>query len=339
MYASASRDPRQQPAYFDDGAAMDPLDEDDYDDPPRPRRRGGLLTAVTLIGCAMIGTAGAYGYRTYYVGPSADRAPPVISAETSPNKVVASAEGQTGKFIQDRLGSLPQNERVVSREEQPVDIATSSSNPRVIYPSTGAPSGFPPRSPLGADGSSSEPASGGADGSARPSTKRTGEARPVRTLRIRPEGSDAPEPAALPAPSRSVAPARKSRGPISLDSQEGTTPPAPRERVATAPSTTQSLPPAPRLSSVQAEAPAGGSYAVQLSSQRSEAEAQASFRSLQGKFPDQLGDRSPMVRRVDLGPKGIYYRALVGPFASSDEAGQFCSGLKAAGGQCFIQRN
>jgi hypothetical protein len=78
---------------------------------------------------------------------------------------------------------------------------------------------------------------------------------------------------------------------------------------------------------------------VQLSSQRSEAEAQASYRSLQSKYPDQLSDRSVMIKRVDLGTKGVYYRAMVGPFASSDEASQFCSDLKAVGGQCLIQRN
>jgi cell division septation protein DedD len=84
---------------------------------------------------------------------------------------------------------------------------------------------------------------------------------------------------------------------------------------------------------------AAGEYVVQVSSQRSEADAQASFRSLQEKFPSQLGDRTAIVRRADLGAKGIYYRALTGPFASAGDADQFCSSLKAAGGQCIIQRN
>ena len=65
----------------------------------------------------------------------------------------------------------------------------------------------------------------------------------------------------------------------------------------------------------------------------------SSYRSLQSKYPDQLSDRSVMIKRVDLGAKGVYYRALVGPFASSEEASQLCSDLKAAGGQCLIQRN
>jgi hypothetical protein len=78
---------------------------------------------------------------------------------------------------------------------------------------------------------------------------------------------------------------------------------------------------------------------VQVSSQRSEADAQAAFRSLQGKFPDQLGGKPSLIHKVDLGEKGIYYRAMVGPFGNSSEAGALCSSLKAAGGQCIVQKN
>ena len=84
---------------------------------------------------------------------------------------------------------------------------------------------------------------------------------------------------------------------------------------------------------------ANGSYAVQISSQRSETEAQASFQALQGKYPNVLGGRQPIIRRADLGSRGTYYRAMVGPFASSDQANELCSSLKAAGGQCIVQRN
>jgi len=83
----------------------------------------------------------------------------------------------------------------------------------------------------------------------------------------------------------------------------------------------------------------GGGYAVQVSSQRSEAEAQAAFRSQQSKYPGQLGGKQPLINKVDLGAKGIYYRVMVGPFASGSEASQLCSSLKAVGGQCIIQRN
>ena len=47
----------------------------------------------------------------------------------------------------------------------------------------------------------------------------------------------------------------------------------------------------------------------------------------------------PLIKRADLGEKGVYYRAMVGPFGSPDEASQFCGSLKSAGGQCVVQRN
>jgi len=85
---------------------------------------------------------------------------------------------------------------------------------------------------------------------------------------------------------------------------------------------------------------AAGGYVVQVSAQRSKADAEAFFRSLQKKFPNLLGGRTPIVQRADLGAKGIYYRTMVGPFASAGEADQFCGRFKAAGGgQCIIQRN
>ena len=59
---------------------------------------------------------------------------------------------------------------------------------------------------------------------------------------------------------------------------------------------------------------------MQVSSQKNEADAQASYRALQSKFPTVLGSRPPVIKRVDLGDKGVYYRAMVGPFGSAEEA-------------------
>jgi cell division septation protein DedD len=87
-------------------------------------------------------------------------------------------------------------------------------------------------------------------------------------------------------------------------------------------------------------APGGsGGYLVQVASQKNEADAQASYRALQGKYPSVLASRSPVIKRADLGDKGVYYRAMVGPFGTPDEAKQFCGNLKTAGGQCVVQGN
>ena len=98
-------------------------------------------------------------------------------------------------------------------------------------------------------------------------------------------------------------------------------------------------PASPATNPAQPRRANGGGYLVQVSSQKNEADAQASYRALQGKFPTVLGSRSPVIKRADLGEKGVYYRAMVGPFGSPDEATQFCGSLKSAGGQCVVQRN
>ena len=83
----------------------------------------------------------------------------------------------------------------------------------------------------------------------------------------------------------------------------------------------------------------GGGYAVQVTSERTEIRAHDAFRALQAKYPNQLRGRQPIIRRADLGAAGIHYRALVGPFGSAKKAAKLCSGLKAAGGDCIIQKN
>jgi hypothetical protein len=61
---------------------------------------------------------------------------------------------------------------------------------------------------------------------------------------------------------------------------------------------------------------------------------------LQSRYPNQLSDREATVSRVDLGAKGIHYRALFGPFASAGDANQVCRSLKAAGNdQCIVHKN
>ena len=104
---------------------------------------------------------------------------------------------------------------------------------------------------------------------------------------------------------------------------------------------TEQAPNSPPISSPSdAATPASnGGYVVQVSSERSDSGAQASFKTLQSKYPTVLGSRSALIRRVDLGEKGIVYRAQVGPFDTVDQARQFCGSLKAAGGHCIVQRN
>jgi cell division protein FtsN len=170
------------------------------------------------------------------------------------------------------------------------------------------------------------------------------EPRKIKTLAVKGDAAEnggIPAGAAAPPPnpvSRTVAApvAPVARNPASANASANTP-------MALVPQGGQPSEPAPtRMAATnpaQAVPAASGGYLVQISSQRNEADAQASFRALQSKFSSVLGSHSPVIRRADLGEKGVYYRAMVGPFGSSDEASQFCGSLKSAGGQCIVQRN
>ena len=78
-----------------------------------------------------------------------------------------------------------------------------------------------------------------------------------------------------------------------------------------------------------------GGMMVQVSSQRSEDAARATFSDLQKRYPSILGGYDADIQRADLGDRGIYFRVRVGPFASAN-AQSLCGALKDAGGACVL---
>jgi hypothetical protein len=291
-------------AYRDDAYGYDEAYEGygEADQGEEPRR-GKKLAVLAILALAVVGTGGAYAYRSLHGVASAPVEPPVIKAETAPVKVVPPTQAAERKLVQDRLASAGGTERLVSREETPVDVTSKTQGePRIVFPPLTR-NAAPATVAAAASGASSQPAS------ATPGA----EPRKIRTVAVRPD-----QPA--PATAAPAAPAPRAANPpvaLALDSQ----------------TRTASINPA-------AEIPVtSGGYLVQVSSQRSDADARASFRVLQGKFPSVLGNHAPVIKRADLGAKGVHYRAMVGPFGSQDQAAQFCGNLKTAGGQCFVQRN
>jgi cell division septation protein DedD len=302
--------------------------EEDYADAAPERRRGGLVIAAAVAGLALMGTAGAFGYWAWS-GSGGSSEAPLIKADTTPNKVVPATQGadtQGNKRIYDRFGDKGAGgERIVQREETPGEIKP----PRQVYPSAGGVYGpAPPAAAAPAAAAPAAPAAppGGAPASGEPRKVHTEVIRPNQVATLEPGQAVAPPPAAAPPPAPPAAAA----------------PPA-KQRAKQAPTVLSAQPPAAEAAAeppppTRSAAPAGG-YVVQLSSQRSEEEARASFQTLQTKYAAVFGDRQPLIKRADLGAKGVVYRAQVGPFPSQDQANQFCSSLKVAGGHCFVQKN
>ena len=337
LVASGHDNPHDQ-AFQDDAYAY----QDGYDETEEPvqKRRGGLTTVAVVLALAVVGTGAAFGYRTY-IGSPRSGDPPIIKADTSPTKIVPAPADGNGK-VPDRLAAGDGTEKIVPREEAPVDVnANTKAGPRMVFP------------PLNQNANPPSPASV-APSALQPSNSANGtmpnnQPRPIKTFTVRGDQADAGTPAAAvppaaaaktapaahtaaktaPAPSAANANASSANAPLSLSPQGAA--PAP----AGAPTTVATNTPVP----IAPSASSGGGYLVQVSSQKNEADAQASYRVLQGKFPSVLGSHSAVIKRADLGEKGVYYRAMVGPFGSPDEASQFCGSLKSAGGQCVVQRN
>jgi hypothetical protein len=369
----SGRPPFPSPLYPQEpegGQMPPPHDDEFYDDAPRGDRRKGLLTVAAVLALAVIGTAGAFGYRSYFSGSTSSAPPPVIRASGEPSKVApppAKADPAASKFSYDRFGDRGKDEQVVVREEKPVDSTelARSSAPRSVFPAVPA-AGSPPNSV--APSMSTAPSA-------------LGEPKRVRTVHIRPDQPDIPaipqsvaaappmplappqtnaaggiatSPEVLAAPTARAAssPAQTSRPPARVATRVAPPPTAPAANapLSLSPGGNDAPPPpvqesapvraaAPPARLASAPAASGGGYLVQVSSQRSEADAQTSYRNIQARYPSVLGSHPHLVRRADLGSRGVYYRAMVGPFGSRDQAIALCSSLKAAGGDCVVQAN
>jgi hypothetical protein len=73
---------------------------------------------------------------------------------------------------------------------------------------------------------------------------------------------------------------------------------------------------------------------VQLSSQPSAADAQASIKAMTAKYGDYFGGVKLVVQQVDLGQKGVRWRVRL-PMSSLTDAASVCAQIKAQGGDCF----
>jgi SPOR domain len=332
----SAQDLPHDPAYPDDPYAY----QDGYgDEEQAPKRGGGLVTVVVVLALAVLGTGAAFAYRTY-VGSPRSGEPPIIKAETGPTKVVPTPLDANAK-LPDRMAPGDGTEKIVPREEAPVDV-NAKSGPRVVFP----PLNQNANPPLASSVAPGAPPPAIASNGTMPNS----EPRKIRTFSVPGDGTNgATAPAATAAPPAAKPPAATARPAVPGAAATRSPPPAANAPLSLSPqAAAQPAPAAEPRTRVAATTPepaaaassgAAGGYLVQVSSQRNEADAQASFRALQGKFPAVLGSRAPLIKRADLGEKGVYYRAMVGPFGSPDEASQFCGSLKTVGGQCVVQRN
>ncbi|UWU88255.1 SPOR domain-containing protein [Bradyrhizobium yuanmingense] len=338
---TGEQDYQREPAYPDDPYA----DQSDYpeDEVEEPKKqRGGMMTVAAILALAVLGTGAAFAYKTYIGSPRSGE-PPIIKADNTPTKIVPAPTDSAVK-VPDRMVSGDGTEKIVPREEAPVDVNAKAGGPRVVFPPLNQNAN--PPSVASVSPSTVPPPSAGPSPSN--GTLPNNSPRAIRTVAVKGDQTDSAVPqsaAAKPAPAAPkpvaapVAPAAPRNPPTSANASAN-------QPMSLAPQSSPAAEPPQRIAATNptqiAPTSSGGGYIVQVSSQQSEDSAAASYRVLQSKYGSVLGSRSPVIKRVDLTDKGkgVVYRAFAGPYGSAEEATQACNNLKSAGlSACFVQRN
>ena len=112
---------------------------------------------------------------------------------------------------------------------------------------------------------------------------------------------------------------------------------APRAAVTAAPPAARPTP-KPVATPAITRSAARDDFMVQLAASRSRALARGVYSALQNNYNDLLGQRNPLILRVDLGDKGIFYRVNVPGFESRNAATAFCANLKSRGQDCLVRK-
>lgn len=326
---------------------------------PKERRgRKALMAASGLIGVLALGGALAFAYK---IGGDSDIArtggAPLIQADSRPVKVAPDKPGgkefpHANKKIYERLGG-DKSEEVVKIQPRQEDVAAAAT-------AAISGSGEPAQA-----GSSSDGVLGG------PRKVKTLTVRPDGTIEA--PAADSRQ-KVITAPASNDVVARASDGTISMKFPTApsggsaqsvqdatpppvaptipkpavvTAPPAVPQQAAAAPAPVVSAPPpvqkpaAPRVAAVAPAAPVAtgsGDYVVQVAARKSQTDALAAFADIQQKYPRLLDGYRPIIKRADLGNKGIWYRLNVGPVESKSVASSLCGQLKSAGMRSCLVR-
>ncbi|MGS4883845.1 SPOR domain-containing protein [Roseibium sp. MB-4] len=148
-------------------------------------------------------------------------------------------------------------------------------------------------------------------------------AAPVPTVLPRKKPAAPVQVAQAPAAATNPAPATQNSGPLNLSQPASAPAPATTTAPAAAAAGTGTIP--------------GGTYIVQVTSQRSASAASDAYSSLQRRYPSIIGNVNAVIVAADLGDRGVFYRARI-PTGSRDEAIRLCEQLQGAGGDCFVRR-
>lgn len=330
--------------------------EDDYGYMPvrHQQKSGFAMSRNLLLGGVVAGLVAVGGIAVYaFSGGSSSDGPSILRADADPMKVRPENPGGTvvpnqDNVVYDRVGSgqplaSPTQERLITTNEQPVDLAAEEEAPYEDLSAFGYDS--PEEDRLDADLN---------DGPAVAEETVAVAPRRVRTMIVRPDGTMVPrddnEPAAaVAAPSAlslddltsegndNVASIERAPAPVSTPAPVPAPAPKPAPVAQAQPTQVAALPTpvpaAPAEAPVTAAVPGG--WSIQIASQPTAAGAQSSYKDLAKRYGNVIGGKGVSIVKADIEGKGTYYRVRI-PAPSRGEANTLCTSYKSAGGSCFV---
>lgn len=296
---------------YDDDAYLPDHAEDIYDDVQRPRRGLGfwLVAAIVVASLIAVGFLGIFAYRTIFNTPQraaiVTKSPAPVKVE--PKNTPQTAVPQSNKPIQDRVGGAEQpNTQIMRREEAPADLTQQRPNLQPQQPAFGPQQQQQPpqvqRAPQFTPPAQQQ--------QQQPPQNVDQQPKRVKSVPLRSDG-----------PVQQPGPQSENNAPVQLAPNTQAQQQAPRTTVA-------SLGPA--------TAPASGNYVVQVASHKTPEEAQNAWNNLRQQYGSIFGNRNADIRKVDLGDRGTFYRAMVGPM-NREQANALCQNLKTQGAGCIVQ--
>ena len=178
---NGAHDFQREAAYPDDPYAYQDGYEDEPEDPPK--RRGGLMTVAAVLALAVIGTGAAFAYRTYVGCPQQRRSADHQGRQHADQGRCRRRRIASGK-TPDRMPAGDGSEKIVPREETPVDVNAATA------PARGVPAAEP-ECQSAAAGERGAAATAAAAAVPTNGTMPNSEPRKIRTLSVRGDQADA----------------------------------------------------------------------------------------------------------------------------------------------------
>ena len=307
------------------------------------RMRNRLLVLLALV---IIGGGAAWAWVSSHRAP--DGPVPVITADTTPEKVKPEDEGgmqvpNQNVEILNGQSTTAEQPAVLPPPEQPVAPPTTETTDQAnAEPQAPAITDAPKPEPAPTPPATTDDSSAAAPSVAAPSIPSVSAPEPSTTAATPTPAPVVPEPQtqqAEPAPAEPT-PAEPTPAPAPATTAEKPAEPTP----APAPAAETPKPAEPTQTATPPAAPAkpavaptaGGNARIQLAAVKSEALANSQWAKLQKAYPDLLGALTLNVQKVDKNGATLY-RIQAGPL-SKTQAKDLCTRLKAQKQDCIVAR-